>query len=221
MKKKYLNVQLYIWLSFVVLSIISILIPQIDLYVSSLFYDGKTFTLNHTFLEAFFYHSVQPLILIFSISSLMIFLYNIITKKNIFNINSKVILYIFLVLSIAPGLIVNVILKDNWGRPRPAQTIEFGGKMNFMPAFIPSKQDGYSFSSGHTAAAFSLIGFVLLLKRRKKLWMTFALTYGVLVSIARIASGGHFLSDVLTSFFIVYIFTHLFYKLIFKKNSNV
>lgn len=125
-----------------------------------------------------------------------------------------------LVLGIAPGLIVNVILKDNWGRPRPAQTIEFGGTMNFTPAYIPSKQDGYSFSSGHAAAAFSIMGFALLAKRRRKLWMSLALTYGTLVGIARMAAGGHFLSDVITSFFIVYIFTHIFYKLIFKEESD-
>lgn len=220
MKNKFLNVQLYIWLAFVVLSLIFIFIPQVDIYVSNLFYNGETFPANQTFLEEFFYRSVQPLILVFSISSLIIFIYNTITKKNILNINAKVILYLLLVLGIAPGLIVNVILKDNWGRPRPAQTIEFGGTMNFTPAYIPSKQDGYSFSSGHAAAAFSIMGFALLAKRRRKLWMSLALTYGTLVGIARMAAGGHFLSDVITSFFIVYIFTHIFYKLIFKEESD-
>ena len=36
---------------------------------------------------------------------------------------------VFLVLSLllGPGLLVNVILKDNWGRPRPGSVVEFGG----------------------------------------------------------------------------------------------
>jgi lipid A 4'-phosphatase len=219
MKNRFLNVQLYIWLSFVLLSLIFIFVPQIDIFVSHLFYDGKTFPANHTFLEEFFYRSVQPMILLFAISSFLIFLYNTITKKSILNINAKVLLYLFLVLAVAPGLIVNVVLKDNWGRPRPAQTIEFGGKMNFTPPFVIGKQEGYSFPSGHSAAAFSLLGFALLAKRRRKVWMNLAFSYGTLVSIARMSSGGHFLSDVVTSFFIVYIFTHIFYKLIFKEDS--
>lgn len=220
-KNRFLNVPFYIWLSFIVLSLIFVFLPEIDIFVSNLFYDGTIFAAKHTFLEEFFYRSVQPLILLFSIITILIFFYNLFMKKTLLNINAKNFLYLVLVLSIAPGLIVNVILKDNWGRPRPAQTTKFGGEMSFKPAFIPSNQDGYSFSSGHAAAAFSLMGFALLAKRRKKLWIGLALTYGTFVSVARIASGGHFFSDVVTSFFLVYIFTHIFYKLIFKEDSNV
>jgi len=86
------------------------------------------------------------------------------------------------------------------------------------PFWIISNQNGYSFSSGHTAAAFSLIGFALLFKRYKFL-MPLILVYATCVSLARMGAGGHFLSDVVTSFFIVWIFTHIFYKLIFKEES--
>jgi lipid A 4'-phosphatase len=218
MDKKILNVRVYFWLLFLCLSLLFILFPQIDLFVSNLFFDGKTFPANGTWAEEFLYHSVKPIIIIFALSSLAIFLYNYFKKKSILNINAKVLLYIFLVLGVAPGLIVNVILKENWGRPRPAQCTQFGGKLNFSPPFIPTKQDGYSFPSGHSAAAFSLIGFALLAKRKRKYWISLALTYGVVVSIARIASGGHFFSDVVTSFFIVYIFTYIFHMLIVQKD---
>ncbi|MDA3909420.1 MAG: phosphatase PAP2 family protein [Sulfurimonas sp.] len=49
--------------------------------------------------------------------------------------------------------------------------------------------------------------------------MALALTFGTSVSLARMAAGGHFLSDVVTSFFIVYITTHILYKLIFKEET--
>jgi len=220
MNKNYFNVKAYIWLAFVLLSLMFIFFPQIDLYVANLFYDGKSFPMNKTWLESFFYYSVKPLIIIFIFSTFTLYIHNRIYKKNILNIDTKVILYIILVLSIAPGLIVNTTLKDNWGRARPAQIIEFGGKKEFTPAFIVSNQDGYSFSSGHSAAAFSLIGFALLAKRRRTIWMSLAISYGIAVSIARMAAGGHFFSDVITSFFIVWIGTHIFYKLIFKKDSQ-
>jgi len=219
MNKNYFNVKAYIWLAFLTLSLIFILFPEIDLFIANLFYDGKSFWANGTPLEDFLYHSVKPLILFLVFSSVVIYIYNSISKKNILNINSKVMLYLLLVLTIAPGLIVNSTLKDNWGRARPAQVIEFGGKKEFTPAFIMSDQDGYSFSSGHTAAAFSLIGFALLAKRRRTLLMSLAISYGIAVSIARMAAGGHFFSDVITSFFIVWIGTHIFYKLIFKEDS--
>lgn len=219
MNHKYFNVKLYFWVLFLLSSITFILFPQIDLFISGLFYDGKSFVLNGTLFENIFYYSVKPIILTFVISTLLIFLYNLFTKKQILNVSAKVVLYVFLVLSIAPGLIVNFTLKENWGRARPAQIVNFGGDKEFTPAFVISNQNGFSFSSGHTAAAFSLMGFALLAKKRRRFWIYLTIVYGVLVSIARMAAGGHFLSDVITSFFIVWIATHIFYKLVFKEDS--
>ena len=219
MNKKILNVSLYIWVLFLASSLVFITFPQIDLFISDLFYNGKEFPLNGSAVEEFFYHSVRPVILLFALGSIAVFFYNLISKNNLFGINAKVMLYLLLVLSIAPGLVVNAVLKENWGRARPNQTMHYGGDKAFTPAFVMSNQGGYSFSSGHTAAAFSLIGFALLAKNRKKFWMLLAITYGVLVSLARVAAGGHFFSDVVTSFFIVYIFTHILYKLIIEEKE--
>ncbi|MCX6076330.1 MAG: phosphatase PAP2 family protein [Campylobacterales bacterium] len=220
MNTKYLNIKLYFWLLFFCASLIFIFFPQIDLYISSLFYDGKSFPANGMWLEELFYYSVQPIIITFALVSLALFAYNFFTKKNILNMNAKVVLYLLLVLGVAPGLIVNVTLKDNWGRARPAEITNFGGTKEFTPAFIPSNQGGYSFSSGHAAAAFSLIGFALLSRKRKKFWMSLAFAYGVFVSLARMSAGGHFLSDVVTSFFIVTLFTYIFHMLVLQKDEQ-
>ncbi|MBA3026384.1 MAG: phosphatase PAP2 family protein [Sulfurimonas sp.] len=222
MNKKILHVPLTIWLLFVVSSLVFVFFPQIDIFISNLFYDGKGFPINGTLFEEVFYYSVKPLIIAFSLGALLIFLYNFFSKKNLFNINAKVILYLLLTLGLAPGLIVNSVLKENWERARPAQTTQFGGDKEFSPAFIVSDQEGYSFSSGHAAGAFSLLAFALLLKRQRTFWISVALIYGVLVSFARVSAGGHFLSDVVTSFFLVTIFTIIFYSWLMKeKNENV
>ena len=218
MNKKYLHVPLYFWLAFLLSSLLFIFIPTIDVFISGLFYDGKSFPANGSFFEELFYYSVRPLLLILVAGTLLIFAYNFFKKKNIGNINAKVLLYLLLVLSIAPGLIVNAGLKENWERARPAQTTLFGGTKEFTPAFIISDQGGYSFSSGHAAAAFSLLGFALLAKRRRNIWISLSLTYGFSVGLARIAAGGHFFSDVVTSFFIVTIFTLIFYSFLIKKD---
>ena len=218
--KKILNVKLYIYLLFALSAYIFISFPQIDLFIASLFYNGKSFAANGTPLEQFFYHSVRPLIIFMLISTFLVFFYNLFFKTNYFNLHAKQLLFIILVLGLAPGLLVNVILKEHWGRPRPSQVQEFGGKLHFTPAYIRSHQEGYSFSSGHTAAAFSLLGFALLARGRKKFWISLVLLYGASVSLARMAAGGHFFSDVVTSFFIVWISTHILYKLIFKKDSD-
>ena len=216
--KKVLNSPLYIWLAFVVSSIFFIFYSQIDIDFSSLFYKNG-FYLRGSLYESFFYKSVPIVISTLAIGSITLFLYNTISKKNILGIDKKTILYIILVLSLAPGLIVNATLKENWGRARPMDIVQFGGNKEFTPAFILSNQGGNSFSSGHGSAAFSVLGFALLARSRKKLWITLALSYGVAVSFARIIGGGHFLSDNLTSFFIVYIATYALYGYIIEKKT--
>ncbi len=220
MNKKILNVKLYFWVVFLTVSLIFVFFPQIDLYVSSLFFDGAKFTFKRTWFEQLFFHSVRPMIITFSVLSIAIFAYNYFKKKNILNINGKVLLYLILTLGVAPGLIVNATLKDNWGRARPNETVNFGGSKEFTPYFIQINLFVYSFSSGHAAAAFSLMGFVVLATKRRKMWMALVLSYASAMSLVRVAAGGHFLSDTVTSFFIVYISTSIIYMLIFKKELN-
>ena len=215
MNKRLLNVPLFIWVLFFLLSILFIRFPQIDIYISSLFYNNS-FYLKDSLYENFFFKSVPIIVTTLALGSLSVFTYNYFSKKNILGLNKRVILYIILVLALAPGLIVNTTLKENWGRARPVDIVQFGGTKEFTPAFILSDQRGNSFSSGHGAAAFSLLGFALLARSRKKVWIALALTYGVAVSFARIIGGGHFFSDNVTSFFIVYITTYALYGYFFK-----
>lgn len=215
MNKKSLHNPLYIWLAFFIVSATFILYPEIDIIISSYFYhDG--FYLRGSNFERFFYRSVPIVVSTLAIGSIVIFIYNSYKKKNIFGIDKKTIIYILLVLSLAPGLIVNSLLKEEWGRARPMDIVEFGSTKKFTPAFVLSDQKGNSFSSGHGAAAFSVLGFALLARKRRKLWIALALSYGVAVSYARIIGGGHFFSDSVTSFFIVYITTYALYGYLIK-----
>ena len=216
--KKLLGVQLFIWLAFLTFSALFILFPDIDIYTSQLFYK-EGFYLKGSLYEIFFYKSVPIVVTTLAVGSISLFLYNYFNKKNILHIDKKTIVYIILVLSLAPGLIVNTTLKEHWGRARPNQIKEFGGDKNFTPAFILSKEEGNSFSSGHGAAAFSVLGFALLARKRRNLWIFLALSYGVAVSFARIIGGGHFLSDNVTSFFIVYITTYILYHYIIENKQ--
>jgi lipid A 4'-phosphatase len=204
------------YVAFVVSSLVFVLFPQIDIMVSGLFFD-KDFFASQSLWADFFYYSVQPLIFIFIISGIILWLYNRFKKRDLFYFHGRHLLYTVLVLAIGSGLIVNAILKDHWGRARPNQTIEFGGDKTFSPAFYLSDQDGYSFSCGHGSAAFSLIAVALLMRKRKNLWMGLAIGYGSLVSLARIAAGGHFLSDVVVSFFIMYFTAKILYALMIEE----
>jgi lipid A 4'-phosphatase len=119
-------------------------------------------------------------------------------------------LFLVLVMALGPGLVVNNVFKENWGRPRPRDMVEFGGKRDYVPPLVMSPREyGASFMSGHAATAFYLLTPFLLLRRRSpwKAAAMFALgiLYGTLMGYALIAQGAHFLSDIVWALGVVYL----------------
>jgi membrane-associated PAP2 superfamily phosphatase len=119
-------------------------------------------------------------------------------------------LFLVLVMAVGPGLLVNDVFKDHWGRPRPRDLVEFGGQREYVAPLVLSPRDhGASFASGHAATAFYLLTPYFLLRRRSR-WKAagvFAggMVYGSMMGYARVAQGAHFPSDVLWSLGIVYL----------------
>ena len=111
-------------------------------------------------------------------------------------------LAVLLAFILGPGVLVNAVFKEHWGRPRPAQIEQFGGQ---YPYVKPWQFGGYdnakSFPSGHASVGFAFAIFWLLWRRRYPLVgrasLAFAVLLGGIAGMTRIVGGGHFLSDVL------------------------
>lgn len=119
-----------------------------------------------------------------------------------------VFLTLFLVLG--PGLLVNTVFKDGWGRPRPRDIVQFDGKKQFLQPWQRGiSGQGRSFPSGHASAAFFMSAPFFIYRRRRprvaRAWLIGGIIFGVLMSTARITQGGHFLSDNLWAFGMVYL----------------
>lgn len=106
-----------------------------------------------------------------------------------------------LLLALVLGLwgVVNVGLKDHWGRPRPTEVSTFGGPHPYQPAGRISAycDTNCSFVSGHAATGFTLMAVGLLggpATRRR--WWCIGLAAGLLIGAGRVLQGGHFLSDI-------------------------
>lgn len=125
--------------------------------------------------------------------------------------------YVLLVLVVGPGLLVNTLFKDQWGRARPNQVAQFEGSRQFTPAWIPSDQcpRNCSFVCGDASVGFALLslGFVSARPRR---WLIAGLGAGGALGLMRMAQGGHFLSDVIFAFFVVYLTAWLLHRWIFN-----
>ncbi len=113
-----------------------------------------------------------------------------------------------LVAALGVGLLVHNLLKDNWGRPRPVLTQDFGGLHPFQRALMPSDlcPRNCSFVSGHAAGGFMLLAIGLLGSRRTRWrWWAVGVLAGTIIGLARIAAGGHYLSDIVFSFLAVWL----------------
>jgi lipid A 4'-phosphatase len=124
-------------------------------------------------------------------------------------------MFLVILLTIGPGLIVNSLLKEHWGRPRPREIVQFQGKKEFLQPWQKGiSGNGRSFPSGHTSAAVYMTApFFIYRSRNRRVayaWLTGGLAFAILMSIARIAQGGHFLSDTVWSCGIVYLLGLLF-----------
>jgi lipid A 4'-phosphatase len=129
--------------------------------------------------------------------------------------------FIILSASLGAGLLVNGILKEHWGRPRPDEIVEFGGDRGYMRPWVKGlRGNGESFASGHASIAFSYIAFWFIFRRRRprlatlSLWGTILL--GSLMGLGRIIQGRHFLSDVLWAAYIPYFTCFVVYRFVWR-----
>lgn len=109
---------------------------------------------------------------------------------------------------LGPGLIIEGVFKNTMGRPRPVQIEAFGGTQAFQGPFALGDNPGAhrSFCSSHAAAGFALMGLGLTCGPTwRRRWFLIGLVSGAVIGAGRIMQGGHFLSDVVFSFFTVWI----------------
>jgi lipid A 4'-phosphatase len=128
--------------------------------------------------------------------------------------------FLLVALVLGPGLVVNQVFKENWGRARPREVVEFGGTKQYSPPFeIQKACDGNcSFVSGHASGAFFILTLSWVFRQRR--WFWFSLVLGGLVGMGRVLQGGHFVSDVVFAFWAVY-FSSLMTAMAFNLRSSI
>ena len=202
------------------------LFPNLDIHFSKLFfYEEKFISEKHIFIKNL-RSFLKDFMIVISVFSLLLIVACMIfkKKKKVFFLKSrtKLILLGFIVGPvIGCGLIANFYFKDNWGRARPINIQEFGGDKIYAKPFIISDQckKNCSWIGGEASAAFSFITGTIILKN--PIYLIINLIFGIVVSLCRIAMGGHFLSDnIFAMIFMIYlaILYKYFVFLYLKKN---
>ncbi len=197
-----------LFIIFFVLAIFLTIGPEIDLYISSLFYHGdKQFLVQSYYIVSIFFRKViLPFLLIY------IFVFPVVLRflpiqKVFFGYKFLLseIIFIWITGMITMLFVVNVILKNMWGRVRPNDILNFGGTYDFTPWYKISNlcTSNCSFVSGDASVGFFLIIFYFITK--KNIYLYLGLIFGSFLGFIRIVAGGHFFSDIIFSQIVVTI----------------
>ena len=174
--------------------------PGVDLTISGWFWrQGDGWFLGRTPLLEFVRKGLPVVMAGVLIFLLIVWAAGKALKQRFLGLSGWVLTYLFSSLIVGPGILVNAVFKDNWGRARPSQILEFGGDALFTPPWMVAGQcaENCSFMSGHGALGFWVIAFAFL---APVAWrgraIIAALIFGAGVGAVRIIQGGHFFSDV-------------------------
>ncbi|MGA7877920.1 MAG: phosphatase PAP2 family protein [Desulfoferrobacter sp.] len=181
---------------------------DLDLKIESLFYSAKRgwiYRNDNPWMLLYEYGAIPAIVLAVSaLTALLVsFRYNVLAPFR------RQMLFILLTLLVGPGLIVNLGLKENWGRPRPREVVYFGGQKQFEKVWEKGPPKNYSFPSGHAAIGFFIVCPYFILRSRHRNWanafLIIGLVYGSSMGLARMIQGQHFPSDVIWSGGLVYL----------------
>ena len=216
------NIIFLIFLIYLILSIILSLGNSIDIYISSLFYlGGEQFYLQSYYLITILIRKIfLPCVIIY------LFLLPVVSlilpiKQIYFGVSfiGKEVFFITSFFLFNLLVVVNLILKNTWGRARPNDILQLGGEENFTAwhNFSQNCDTNCSFVSGDAAVGFSIVALYFITKKKIFIWLS--IFFGILFGVIRILEGGHFFSDILMAGFIIFIlcfFEHKLFKKYFK-----
>ena len=214
-----------------ILTVITIIFREtnLDLLIAKCFYDPSLpLGFRETAYPWYIFYKIggAPAIISVSIAGFIFVIGFLMKSLRKYRLRS---LFVIFLMIIGPGIIVNAILKDNMGRPRPVQCAEFHGTYQFEKVWTPvlKNTDCKSFPSGHASVGFFMFfPFFLYRAFRKKkkaiMWLLIGLTYGGIMTYTRIFEGGHFMSDCLWAGGIDYLVALvLYYALRLRKDAVV
>ncbi|MDR2639254.1 MAG: phosphatase PAP2 family protein, partial [Helicobacteraceae bacterium] len=176
------------------LALFLILFSFIDIWISSFFYAGGEWYLSGDPFLRFLYDYAPYITAFFVFCCAAIGGAALIWRAKLRFFYARRYLLLFLILSYAlgPGLVVNAIFKDGFGRARPSQIVDFGGDKRFTPPLVIAGEcdKNCSFSSGHATVGFYFVSLALVLSGGvSKAVFAFSVCYGALIGFARVAQG--------------------------------
>ena len=179
-------------------TVISLIGPNVDLALAGLGFDpeARRFPGANPYLSMLRDHGAV------AVTTCVICVALVFTKylpwRTLPSLRARTATFLTLSLLLGPGLLVNGILKQHWGRPRPFAVTEFGGPLNFVNWWNPGGacQHNCSFVSGEAATAAWMFGPAMLVPAPwRGVAIAAAAIFTATMSGLRMSVGAHFFTD--------------------------
>jgi len=198
-------------------------VANADLLLAKRFYSpgiGWPWQNARPWIDLYHYGNIPPLML--GLYGLIVFVFGFFVRR--LAPYRKIGLFLVVYLVLGPGLIVNTVFKDHWGRPRPVEVTQFGGTEKYLPVWERGTPGAHkSFPSGHAAVGYFLFAPFFFLRKQSPagagFFLLLGLAYGTFMGVGRMAQGGHFATDVLWAWGLTYL-TGLLLSYIFLFNKK-
>jgi lipid A 4'-phosphatase len=200
------------------------LYPQLDLALVAPFYDPTTGWLGRGPGWLLVRNTAWWIIALIAAPAGIALLSEIVRPHKMTLMSGRAALVMLLTLALGPGLLANVILKDQWGRPRPIEVTEFGGPLKFVPWWDPRGEcpKNCSFVAGEPSGAFwTLAPAALAPPHWRALAYGAALAFGTALGLVRAAAGGHFISDVVFAGVFMFLLIWIVHGLLYRWRTSL
>jgi membrane-associated PAP2 superfamily phosphatase len=200
------------------------LYPELDLRISRVFYEVADVSHN-----MFAWRLSSSLMLARDIGlwvgtvlvapAVVALLIKLILPRRKLLLSGRAVLFLIVTLALGPGVLVNGVLKEHWGRSRPIDVAQFGGTEHFVTWWDPRGDcpGNCGFVSGDVAGAFWTIAPAALAPPAwRALAYGAALTLGAGMAAVRVMAGGHFLTDVVFAGIFTFLIIWIAYGLIYR-----
>jgi membrane-associated PAP2 superfamily phosphatase len=194
--------------------------PQLDVILSSVFYDSSQRRWRSLdWPPGILRELASWTIALIAAPAVVALVLKLVLPRRPMFIPGRAMVLMISTLVLGPGLVVNVILKDNWGRPRPQFLTEFGGNAPLLPWWDPRGHcdKNCSFVAGEPSGAFwTMAPAALLPPPWRAAAYGAALAFGAAVGVLRMSVGAHFFTDVVFAGVAVFLVIWLMHGLLYR-----